>query len=70
MGLLIICSRSKLYSDEAETSELVHEAASCGKRVNFMKIFNTKVMVTSPDHNFGALTVFTDDTAPSILRLK
>ena len=70
MGLLIICSHSKLYSDEAETPELVHDAASCVKRVNFMKIFNTKVMVTSPDHNTVALNVFTDDTVPSILRLK
>jgi hypothetical protein len=61
MGLLIIYVHSKLPPNEPEASELVQDAASCRKRVKFMKTVITKVFATSPDCNFGILKSFTDN---------
>jgi len=47
--------------NEPEASELVQDAAPCGKRVKFMKTVNTKVFATGPDRNSGTLKSFTDN---------
>jgi hypothetical protein len=49
-------------ANRLEAPALVQDAEASGKGVKFMKIVNAKVMVTSPDRNFGTLEIFTNDT--------